>query len=298
MREAPLRKLLRLLAELGPREVIAIYGFARGLHSAGSHEGASAFLPGHVRPAGVSPALVGGPDYLIRQESTRRRVGTHDRTLVSTWRIRFRREDFLMPAWVGTEHVVFLMRNQPKEFDAGALTQAIRKSMAVGDSASGETAREVLYGPEGHGDGDEPVGGRVGDLNERDVIWDGGQIAGCERKIKGLEAELRLHEKAGDFTSDAYQAFKRNLEEQQELLMANAKQVKGEWVPKAYQQGTFEEKADRIRKHVRKLLDECLRDNCRPLFDHLNDRNTLVYGVKNCYHPKPPVPWRFELKGD
>jgi len=57
--------------------------------------------------------------------------------------------------------------------------------------------------------------------------------------------------------------------------------VDGKWVPKEYQKGTFQEKADVIRKHIRKLLDGYLRENCRPLFDHLNDRNTLVYGVSN-----------------
>ena len=81
------------------------------------------------------------------------------------------------------------------------------------------------------------------------------------------------------------------------MLAANAKKLKGNWMPKEYQKGTFQEKADVIRKHVRKVLDEHLRENCRPLFDHLNDRNTLIYGVKNRYHPKPRVEWVVQLMG-
>jgi hypothetical protein len=238
------------------------------------------------------------PAYFIRQESTRRRAGKQDRTEVSTWRVSFRGNEVLMPPWLGTEYLIFLLRSEGSEFDAGALTQVVRKSMGAGAAGSKETVREILHGQEGYGEDGESVGGRIGDLNERDVIWDEGQIADCLRKIASLDAEARLHEKAGDLSSDAYLALKGQVEDQRELLTASAKQVKGKWVPKEYQKGTFQEKADVIRKHVRKVLDEHLRENCRPLFDHLNDRNTLIYGVKNRYQPKPRVEWVVQLKGD
>jgi len=248
--------------------------------------------------AGGSPqAIATGAVCLIRQESVRRRGGKHDRTEVSTWRIWFRGWEVLMPTWVGAEYLVFLFRNQPREFDAGALTQAIRKNRSAAAGGSGQTAREILYGHEAAEAGGEPAAGRVGDLNERDVIWDERQIADALRNLKGLEEEIRLHEAAGDLSSERYQESKAKLEERQELLAASAKQVDGKWVPKEYQKGTFQEKADVIRKHIRKLLDGYLRENCRPLFDHLNDRNTLVYGVNNCYHPTPRIEWEFQFKG-
>jgi hypothetical protein len=273
-------------------EVEAICHFARGLR-----QGAPRPLPEAALAGGSVPAIAGCPDYLIRQESVRHRAGKQDRTQVSTWRIWFRGEEVLMPAWVGTECLVFLMRNQGKEFDADILTRTIRKNAAAEASGSKETANEILHGPAGCSEGGEPVGGRVGDLNERDVIWDAGQIADCQRRIKAFDNEVRSHEKAGDFSSDTYQDLKAKLEEQQEMLAANAKKLKGEWMPKEYQKGTFQEKADVIRKHVRKVMDEHLRENCRPLFDHLNDRNTLIYGVKNRYHPKPRVEWVVEFMG-
>jgi len=248
--------------------------------------------------AGGSPqAIATGAVCLIRQESVRRRGGKHDRTEVSTWRIWFRGCEVLMPTWIGTEYLVFLLRNQPREFDAGALKQAIRKNPFAAAGGSGQTAREILYGHEAAEAGGEPAAGRVGDLNERDVIWDERQIADALRNLKGLEEEIRLHEAAGDLSSERYQESKAKLEERQELLAASAKQVDGKWVPKEYQKGTFQEKADVIRKHIRKLLDGYLRENCRPLFDHLNDRNTLVYGVNNCYHPTPRIEWEFQFKG-
>ncbi|HRZ57213.1 MAG TPA: hypothetical protein P5525_17345 [Candidatus Paceibacterota bacterium] len=254
----------------------------------------------HRHAAPDAPANGGAaPEFLIMQEGTRRRAGKHDRTVVSTWRIRFQGHEVLMPPWVGTEYLILLMARQGAEFDASALTQAIRKhAAAAGTAASKDAVREILHGAEGYGDDGEPVGGRVGDLNERDVIWDAGQIADCQREIKRLQGEVRLHQKANDYSSDAYLEVKRALEGQQELLAANAKKVSGKWVPKEYQKGTFQVKADVIRKHVRKVLDGHLRENCRPLFDHLNDRDTLVYGVKNCYRPKPRVNWVVKLKGD
>jgi hypothetical protein len=237
------------------------------------------------------------PEYWIKQEGTRRRAGKQDRTQVSTWRIGFRGHEVLMPTWVGTEYLIFLMRSQGKEFEAGALTQTIRKSTAVGATGSKETANEILHGSGGCSEDGEPAGGRVGDLNERDVIWDARHITDCLRKIKAFEDEVGLHEKARDFSSETYLEAKRMLEEQQDLRAANAKNVNGKWMPKEYQKGTFQRKADVIRKHLHKVLYQHLRDNCRPLFDHLIDRNTLVYGVKNRYQPKPRVDWVVQLMG-
>jgi hypothetical protein len=134
-------------------------------------------------------------------------------------------------------------------------------------------------------------------LNERDVIWDERQLAGALRNRKGLEEEIQLHEAARDLCSERYQELKAKRENLQQLLAACARHVDGKWVPKEYQKGTFQEKADVIRKHIRKLLDGCLRENRRPLFDHLNDRNTLVYGVNNSYHPTPRIEWEFQLRG-
>ena len=245
----------------------------------------------------TSTAGASVPQYLIKYEGTRWRAGKQDRTQVSTWRIWFRGHEVLMPAWVGSEYLVFLMRSQGKEFDAGALTQIIRKSTAAGASGSNETANEILHGPEGYGEDGESAGGRVGDLNGPDIIWDERQITDCLRKIKAFDGEVRLHEKARDFSSEGYRELKAKLEEQQELLGANAKKLKGKWVPKEYQKGTFQRKADVIRKHLRKVLYQHLRENCRPLFDHLIDRNTLIYGVKNRYQPKPRVEWVVQLRG-
>jgi hypothetical protein len=90
---------------------------------------------------------------------------------------------------------------------------------------------------------------------------------------------------------------KTELNQEQELLVANAKNVKGKWLPKEYQKSTSKKKADAIRRHFRKLLNGFLRDNCRPFFDHLNDRDTLVYGVKNQYKPKQRIEWDVQLKG-
>jgi hypothetical protein len=244
---------------------------------------------------------VGGPprpEYLIRQEGTRRRGGKQDRTQVSTWRIWFRGHEVLMPEKVGSELVVYMIRKQGKEFNAATLTEAVRKSGPAGGNRNGEAAQEIVRGQDGGGDDGEELRGRVGDAEERDLIWDERDIAGCLRKIKGLVAEIKDHEDAGDDNSVNYLALKEKLEEQQDLLRANAKQVKGKWVPKEYRKGTFGQKADLIRKHVWGVLNGYLRDNCRPLFDHLNDRNTLTYGVKNRYQPKPRVEWVVQLKGD
>jgi len=238
------------------------------------------------------------PEFLIMQEGTRRRAGKHDRTMISTWRIRFRGHEVLMPEKVGTELLVHMIRNQGKESNASALTEAVRKSGPAGGNKKGEVAREILRGQEGDGDESDELRGRVGDAEQRDVIWDDREIAVCLRKINGLATEVKEHEEAGDDSSQNYLALKEELEEQQDLLRANAKQVKGKWIPKEYRKGTFAQKADLIRKHVSGVLNGYLRENCRPLFDHLNDRNTLVYGVKNRYQPKPRVAWEVQLKGD
>ena len=231
--------------------------------------------------------------YRIRQESTRRRKGKHDRTPVSTWRIWFEGREILMPTSVGTEYLVFLIRNQGKEFAADVLTERVRGSKPGAGEVNRKAAMETLRDDDGGGDEGETLHGRVGELNERDVIWDGGQIAECLRKVKGLKGEIQQHETAKDFSSDGSRNLKAKLEEQEDLLAANAKKVKGKWVPKEYQKGTFQDKGDLIRKHFRKLLDGHLRENCRPLFDHLNDRSTLDYGVRNRYRPKPRIEWRF-----
>ena len=296
MREAILGKLVQLLAGQTPEQLARSYLRITGQPWRDSHS-ESPVPEGKRLRAGESCGVAQVPPYLIKQESTRRRSGKQDRTEVSTWRVSFRGNEVLMPPWVGTEYLIFLLRSQGSEFDARALTQEIRKSMGAGAAESKEAVRGILHGQEGYGEDGEPVGGRIGDLNERDVIWDEGQIADCLGKVEGLNEEIRQHEAAKDFSSDAYVALKASREDQRELLTASAKQVKGKWVPKEYQKGTFQGKADVIRKHLHKVLYEHLRENCRPLFDHLNDRNTLVYGVKNRYQPKPRVEWVVQLRG-
>jgi hypothetical protein len=250
-----------------------------------------------VGAVAAQEGLARSPEYLIRLEGTRQRQGKYDQTPVSTWRIWFKGGEILMPAWVGTEYLVFLIRNQGREFGAGALTEAVRKSMPGGGNEGRQMATEILHGQDGDGDKIEDLRGRVGDVNDRDVIWDKGEIAECLRKVTALDEEIGEHEAAGDRSSGAYVVLREKLEEQQDLLTANAKKVKGKWVPKEYQKGTFGDKADAIRKHFRKLLDDHLRDNCRPFYDHLNDRDTLEYGVRNRYQPKPRIEWKVHLKG-
>lgn len=268
-------------------------------------QSAKELLARFVRAAGRRGAeaviAAGGgamPECLILQEGTRRRAGKHDRTLVSTWRIRFRGHEVLMPEKVGTELLVHMIRSQGKESNASALTEAVRKSGLAGSNGNSGAAQEIVRGQDGGADDVEDLRGRIGDADERDVIWDEREIAGCLRKISGLAAEIKEHEDAGDESSENYRSLKEELEEQQDLLRANAKPVKGKWIPKEYRKGTFGQKADLIRKHVSGVLNGYLRENCRPLFDHLNDRDTLVYGVRNCYRPKPRVEWVIQLKGD
>jgi hypothetical protein len=58
--------------------------------------------------------------------------------------------------------------------------------------------REILYGRDGNGIEVKNLCGRVGEVNERDVIWDEDEITKHLGKIKGLAREMREHEKAGD----------------------------------------------------------------------------------------------------
>jgi hypothetical protein len=236
------------------------------------------------------------PVYRIKQESTRRRRGRYDKTEVSTWRVCFGFAEVLLPESVASEYLIHLIWKQAKEFGAGALTEAIRRSMPGGGDERSQLAREIVHGREGIADEAETARGRVGDVDERDEIWDKRQIAECLRRVKELLGELGEHEAAGDRASGAYQLLRGKLEEQQDLLRANAREAKGRWVPKEYRMGTFGEKADAIRKQFRRLLDGYLRQSCRPLFDHLNDKEVLRYGVKNCYRPKPRINWEFEFK--
>lgn len=244
----------------------------------------------------VPVEVLGRPEYLIKQESTRRRAGRDDRTLVSTWRMWFKSEEVLMPAWVGTECLVFLIRQQGKEYNASGLTRAVRKSLPSGGNGTGADANGVLFGDESGAADGASVRGRIGDVSERDVIWDPSEIKGALRKIKALRTEIKQHEKQRDWSSGDYLELKRMLDQQVDLLSANAKCVKGTWIPKEYQKGTAKQKADSIRKHIRKVLDEQLRQNCRPLYDHLNDKAVLRYGMKNCYRPRPRIEWEFQLK--
>ena len=247
--------------------------------------------------AAPAKAQADTPAYQIRQEFVRRRRGKHDRTEVSTWRIRFGGSEVLMPPWVSTEYLIYMMRNQGEEFDAAGLVEAVRKSMPGGGNGNGDAAKEILHGQDGNGSDPRNVRGRIGDANERDVIWSEKEIADCLRRIKVLKQEMQSHEKAGDRSSDGYLRLKETLEEQVDLLTANAREVKGKWVPKEYQKGTFQDKAALIGKQLRALLNGPVRTNCRPLFDHLNDRETLVFGVKNRYRPKPRIEWDVVLMG-
>jgi len=240
----------------------------------------------------------GRPDHLIKEESRWRRKGKYDRTEISTWRIWFQGVDYPMPEWVGTEYLIFLIERQGREYDADDLTTAVRKSRPSGGVASEQQAKDMLLGEGGDSDSAGAMRGRVGALTERDDIWDADQIQTALRKKEKLEEEIAKHEAARDYNSKDYLDLKGKLEEQLDLLKANAKRVMGKSIPKEYQKGTFQKKANLIGKHFLKLLNEHLRENCRPLFDHLRDPNTLTYGMKNCYQPKPRVDWKIQRKGD
>ena len=251
-----------------------------------------------AEPGGGSSGAVGDgapriPIFRIKQESVRRRKGRYDQTEVSTWRVWFGFAEVLLPESVASDYLIRLIRSDGAEFAADGLTEAVRKSMPGGGEAGAQAAWEILNGR----DGAETPGGRVGDVNERDVMWDKVQIAECVRGMAKLRREIRKHEDAGDFDSEGCQRLKGKLEEQQDLLGASSRKIKGKWVPKAYQKGTFSEKANVIGKHFRKLLGGYLRQNCRPFFDHLNDQEVLRYGARNWYRPKPRINWEVELMG-
>ena len=233
------------------------------------------------------------PDYLIRQEGTRRRAGKQDRTTISTWRIRFQGIECSLPQLAGSDLLVFLLAKQGRAYDASALTEAVRKSNGAG---GGKEANAVLFGDEmGEAESSEAKG-RVGELHERIDIWGTDMIRKAKAEISKLQAEVKEYEAAGDFTSSHYEETKTELEGWQKALRQNTKQVGGKLVPKELQRGTFQKKANLIQKNIRKVLDGHLRQNCRPLYDHLNDKNVLKFGVTNGYQPKPKVPWVIEMK--
>ena len=250
---------------------------------------------GHWKPDLV-PAIPPPPKFLVRLESSRPRAGKQDRTKVSTWRVWFNGDDTLLPPWAGAEYLIFLISRQGKEFDASTFTTAVRKNNAA-VAVAGADVNTILYGGEAAVSDADNQRGRIGELTEPDVIWDKNQIAAAMETIKRLLEEKKAHEKANDFSSAAYADVKKELEEQQDLVRHNTKMVNGKLVPKEYQKGTTKEKAELIGKHFRKLLNEHLRAACRPLFDHLKDKNTLYYGIKNCYRPKPAIRWEFDFKG-
>ena len=235
--------------------------------------------------------------YLIREERTRRRNGKFDRTWISTWRIWFDGEEILMPTLLATEYLVFLIRHQRTSFSAAQLTEFIRKNAAT-DTTDGQSW-EILHGDDG---GDEDAGGatdqrgHVGVLTEPDFVLNKDQIASLKKHIYSLQQEIEAHEDAKDFGSARYLKLKDDLEKSQETLKHNTKQVNGEHLPLAYQPGTDQKKADVIRKLFRRLLDTHLKPGCRALFDHLNDRSCLTYGLNNCYSPSPRIPWKFERR--
>ena len=286
--------VVALLAGLR-KEVAAVRKDVRGLATAGAP--AREIITGpEVTGAGVSGRETRGPIYRIRQESVRRREGKYDHTEISRWRVWIGYVEVLLPECLGSEELILLIRNQAKEFAADELTEEVRKSMPGPGDGSEAAGREIV-GREGSAGEVQTAGGRVGDVKERDVMWDAGQIAKCLRGMDRLRKEIQAHVEAGDVASAACLRLKTKLEEQQDLLESRARRVNGDCVPKVYQKGSFDEKAGVIGKHFRKLLNGCLRDGCRPLFDHLNDRGVLRYGVRNCYRPQPPINWEVQLLG-
>ena len=236
-------------------------------------------------------------EYKIRQESSRVRAGKNDRTRISTWRFWFRWHEVLMPAWLGTEFLVYLLTHQGKNFSAAQLTIDIRKCVAV-DTPEWQVT-EILNGDAGH-DEDKNRGkgqrGGTGEGTEPDVILDKDKIKKLVRQLNRWLEEKTAHEKAGDSQSTTYLKLVEDIEKLQTFLRHNTKQVNGKLIPKEYQKGTPQLQADAIRKHIRRLLDKFLKRECRALFDHLNDRHCLKYGLDNCYCPKPRIAWEIEFK--
>ena len=245
---------------------------------------------GKTRKGTIEPVI----NHLIREERSRRRTGKHDRTRISTWRIWFGGEEILMPTLLATDYLIFLISHQGKMFSALQLTELVRKSGAV--NTPDEHHTEILYGADGDEGESGDQRGRAGELTERDVILDTAQIASLTKRLAGMLQEKSDYEAAGDFSSADYLQLKEDIEKSQDILNHNTKQVKGKFIPKDYQAGTAQKKADVIRKLIRQLLDTHLKTECRPLFDHLNDRNCLTYGMKNCYSPNPAIPWKIERR--
>ena len=265
--------------------------FARQLAELTARTVTTANLP--IIPAKSETILTPG-SFLIRQDAIRQRRGTHDRTLCSSWRIWYKGNECLLPALVGSDFVVFLIMLQGSEFDASALTEAVRKSLGTGGRVD---ANAVLFGEDSDKANPDDQRGRVGELNERFVIWDETDIEKALAKIQKLEHILNQHKAAYDVSSSSYLAAKAELEGWQEGLRINTRQVGAKFVPKVMQKGTKAKKAEAIRKDIRNLLDDHVRRNCRPLFDHLHDKQILKYGFMNSYRPEPRIPWDFKMKG-
>jgi hypothetical protein len=256
--------------------------------------GAEWFARVLTKPTAMSATATTAPsEYLIRQEATRQRAGKQDRTMVSTWRVRYRGIEYSLPPLAGSDLVVFLMANQGRNFNASALTEAVRKSNGTGD---GIAANAVLFGDDMGEAESGDAKGRVGELHERVLIWDAAEIEKVKGKIIELKDELKQYEDAGDFSSIHYLETKKDLEGWQQGMRLNTKRVGKKLVPKEIQKGTFTLKANLIQKNIRKLLDKHLRNNCRPLYDHLNDKSILKFGVSNSYQPKPRINWVIEMK--
>ena len=247
----------------------------------------------HPETAERQPAAAPRPQYLIRQEGTRQRGGKQDRTMVSTWRVFYAGQDCLLPPLVGSDLLVYLMSNQARNYNASALTEAVRKSAGFGD---GKAANAVQFGEKMGAKEGGSAQGRVGELNEPVLIWDDEDIKMARKKIAELEAEVKEYIAAGDNTSSHYLEAQQNLETWQNALKQSTKLVGKKRVGREMQKGTFAIKANLIRKNIRKVLDGYLRQNCRALFDHLDDKKVLKYGVHNCYQPNPRIRWVFEMK--
>ena len=249
-----------------------------------------------VGATGILPQGKTSPEYLIRQEGTRQRAGKQDRTMVSTWRIFYGGSDLLLPTKIGSEYLVYLLGHQGREYDSSRLTENVRKSALGEAGVTGTNLNEILYGGDGTNPDADLKRGRVGDADERDVVWSQREINETMEKIDFLQEEIDGLKSIGEGASEKCEQFKEKLKEQRELLKHNAKQVRGKWIPVEYQKGTAKEKAELIGKHLRELLNGHIRDHCRPLYEHLSDKKILKFGIKNSYQPHPKVPWTFEFK--
>ena len=234
------------------------------------------------------------PEFYIREEYSRQRRGKTDRTRVSTWRIGFQGQEVLLPPWLGAEFLILLIARQGKNYSADRLMREVRKCGVVAPSEG--QVKNGVFGDDGDGGKGNGQNARVGPLNERDVVMDEKQIAVLFRSIAEKTQEKEAHEAAGDYSSAVHGELTEEIEKMQDLLKHNTKLVNGKLAPKEYQISTTKEQADLIGKHFRKLLNKFLRNNCRSLFDHLNDKNTLAYGMNNSYHPKPAIAWHIQYQ--